>query len=291
MDFFVKLKYIAQEIRVFHWIKNLPIFVVLLWLTHVDWSTVGLLFVGFLALNFTSSIVYICNDLKDIEHDKKHPTKKNRPLAAGKLSHQEAYALVFLFALVVLGLLSIMQSGPFDALLLGMLALNFMYTFWLKQVPYIDLLVLGALLAIRSIAGFILLGLLPPAGVALLFFTFSLFSMSIDRLAELELTGGTTRKALKYYSRSVLKILMTMAMMLTVIFYFTAFAFIALPIVYTDIIYLTILLAMNSYVCSAYEEPKVVDFGGFSALLIDARIVSLITLFFLVLLSVILLFR
>ena len=78
------MKYL-KLIRIKHWIKNILIFIPLLCSGLINYNNVIDCIIGFFAFSFASSFIYIINDIKDIEKDKLHPTKKNRPLASGKV--------------------------------------------------------------------------------------------------------------------------------------------------------------------------------------------------------------
>ncbi|MCI0394363.1 MAG: decaprenyl-phosphate phosphoribosyltransferase [Chloroflexi bacterium] len=107
---------------------------------------------AFVLLCFMSSAVYIMNDLADIESDREHPTKRNRPLPSGRLSPAVAgVAAVFLAAgSLVTGLA---LSPKFGAILLAYLVMQIAYTFWLKQVVLLDVSVVATGFILRVAAG------------------------------------------------------------------------------------------------------------------------------------------
>ena len=85
------MKALIQIIRPSQWTKNIFVFVPLIFsknLTHKDFLIEVLL--GFLFFSLASSLVYVTNDLTDIEKDKLHKIKKNRPIASGKISKSQA---------------------------------------------------------------------------------------------------------------------------------------------------------------------------------------------------------
>jgi 4-hydroxybenzoate polyprenyltransferase len=138
------------------WAKNLLIFAPLVFdqkLTDPD--ALRNTFFGFVIFCLLSSSVYLINDIADVEADRKHPTKRNRPIASGKLSIPVAgIAAGFL---LVASLLSAYFIDPlFAGLALGYLLLNLGYSFKLKHVPILDVLILASFYVIRVGAGVLL---------------------------------------------------------------------------------------------------------------------------------------
>ncbi len=290
MELLVKLKYIFQELRWYQWYKGLLIFACLLWMRQVTATDINLLIAGFVAINLTSSIVYICNDLKDIPLDKKHPTKKLRPMAMGSLTPLEGYALLLMLCGLLFILLGLMGSPLFAGLLLIYVLLNFFYTFAGKHIPYIDLIILGILLSARVVAGFIIVGLMPSVALLITVFTLSLFMTSAQRLAELEVSGVLSRPALRHYDVTTLRFIMTLAMMLTVVFYFIALAFVGIPLVYTDALYFLILLYVNEIMMSA-ESAEEWARHGLIAFFRSKKLVTVGVVFLLTVLVIFMWFR
>jgi 4-hydroxybenzoate polyprenyltransferase len=135
------------------WTKNLVIFVPLVFdekLFQIEPLTRTL--IGFVMLCLISGAVYLINDLVDIEKDRQHPTKRNRPLASGQLSKSVATAAAILIPAVVLPL-SFLLDPAFGLILTGYLVLQIAYSFWLKNMVIIDVLVIAAGFVLRVAAG------------------------------------------------------------------------------------------------------------------------------------------
>ncbi|MEJ2559305.1 MAG: decaprenyl-phosphate phosphoribosyltransferase, partial [Anaerolineae bacterium] len=103
---------------------------------------------GSILKSFTSKI----NDLADIEKDRQHPTKRNRPLPSGQLSKSVATATAILIPLVVLPL-SFLLDVYFGLILTGYLVLQIAYSFWLKNLVIVDVMVIAAGFVLRVAAG------------------------------------------------------------------------------------------------------------------------------------------
>lgn len=145
---------ILREIRVYQWIKNILIFLPIL-LAHI--LPLGeyafKLILAFLGFSFVASSVYVLNDLLDISSDRLHPTKKNRPFASGQLN---AKVGLWLFPLLfILGITPSLVFLPieFNLILLFYFVLTTLYSFYLKRIYVIDILVLSLLYTLRLIAG------------------------------------------------------------------------------------------------------------------------------------------
>jgi len=143
-----------RAMRPQQWIKNLLLFVPLL-LAH-RWGELDKVIaccVGFIAFSACASAVYLLNDLLDIEADRHHPTKKDRPFASGRLPIQ--YGPFFSLGLLTLGFgLSLLALPlPFAGFLALYVLVNCLYSFWLKRKLAIDVIVLAGMYAIRVVAG------------------------------------------------------------------------------------------------------------------------------------------
>jgi 4-hydroxybenzoate polyprenyltransferase len=143
---------ILKLIRPTHWIKNLFLLVPVFFAGSIfQIERLEIIVLGMIAFNLIASAVYIINDLKDIEVDRIHPLKKNRPLATGAISRSTATLLLVFFIIIGLSLSYLLQP-VFFILLSSYLVLNIAYSFGLKNIPIVDLFIvsLGFLIRIHS---------------------------------------------------------------------------------------------------------------------------------------------
>jgi 4-hydroxybenzoate polyprenyltransferase len=102
-----------------------------------------------------SSVVYLVNDLVDIEKDRQHPAKRERPLASGKLSPRVAVVAAVLLAAFSLPSAYVMDRG-FAVIAVAYLIMMTLYSFWLKNIVIVDVLTVAAGFVLRVIAGVVL---------------------------------------------------------------------------------------------------------------------------------------
>ncbi len=107
---------------------------------------------GFALFCLISSVVYIINDIADIEADRKHPEKKKRPLPSGKLPIRVAWAAAIGLTVIVLPL-GWLLSPAFAGVLAAYLVINLAYSKWLKHIPIVDVLVIAAGFVLRVHSG------------------------------------------------------------------------------------------------------------------------------------------
>jgi 4-hydroxybenzoate polyprenyltransferase len=160
-----------RALRVHHWSKNILIFVPLI-LGHrwTDWPLVAQTALGFALLLAVTSSGYLINDLADLDADRRHATKRMRPIAAGQISPFKAMAVAAI--LLPLSLVVAFLLNPwFGAAILGYTTLTFGYSFGLKRVPLFDTFVIAGLFTLRLLMGAALMG--QPLPVWLV--TFSMF--------------------------------------------------------------------------------------------------------------------
>jgi 4-hydroxybenzoate polyprenyltransferase len=147
------LQALLKTMRPRQWTKNIFIFAALVFdkqllIFHAFVRTA----VGFVLFCLISSAVYIFNDLADIEADREHPEKKNRPIPSGKLPIGTALTAGILLVIVALSL-GFWLSPDFALVLAVYFLLNLAYSKWLKHVPILDVLVLAAGFVLRVGAG------------------------------------------------------------------------------------------------------------------------------------------
>ncbi|MGH3862128.1 decaprenyl-phosphate phosphoribosyltransferase [Actinokineospora sp.] len=162
---------------------------------------------AFAAFCLVSSAVYLVNDAIDVEADRAHPTKRNRPIAAGIVPVRLAYitSAVLLVASLALGLLT---GWPLVIVLAVYAAVQLAYCLGLKHQPVIDLCIVASGFLLRAIAGGAAAGI-PLSQWFLLVAAFgSLFMVAGKRYAEVvlfEKTGAKIRESLRKYSSSYLR--------------------------------------------------------------------------------------
>lgn len=180
-----------KALRPHHWAKNGLIFVPVVLAHQIDnpwlmwWS-----FLAFAAFCLAASATYLVNDLVDIEADRKHPTKRFRPLAAGLMNPAHARALVPLLVIAAATLaFQMAQPLMFLGALVTYLVLGQVYVFYLKRKLLVDVLALAALHVLRILAGNAATGI-PISAWLLAFAMFVFFSLALlKRYAELRETG------------------------------------------------------------------------------------------------------
>ena len=149
----ILMKNILILLRRHQYIKNLFIFTPLFFAAGImDGKLFINALIAFFAFSMSASAIYILNDYRDIEEDKKHPTKKHRPLASGAVD--KTVALFIMSCLMVVGLLIMallsIQSFFF---LLGYIFLNIAYSFGLKHISILDIVCISAGFVIRLFIG------------------------------------------------------------------------------------------------------------------------------------------
>ena len=147
------LNALLKTMRPRQWTKNIFIFAALVFdkqlLNPVSfWRTLA----GFGLFCLISSSVYIFNDLADVEADRQHPEKKNRPIASGKLSVRAARTAGVVLVLLAVGLAFFLTRG-FESVLALYFLINLAYSKWLKHIPIVDVLVIAAGFVLRVHAG------------------------------------------------------------------------------------------------------------------------------------------
>lgn len=191
-------------IRVPQWIKNLFVFVPLLFSMHLFESDYFLISLkGFFVFCLASSFIYIINDIVDLEADANHPKKKNRPLPSGRISKNNAMILSAVI-LIIIAALTFTTNKSFNFFLLGFVVLNILYSFYFKHIVILDVFSIAAGFSIRVLAGAAIISVPISDWLILTTMFISLFLGVMKRHSELiqvsDSATASTRKVLTDYS-------------------------------------------------------------------------------------------
>ncbi|MFD2418192.1 decaprenyl-phosphate phosphoribosyltransferase [Amycolatopsis pigmentata] len=199
---------VVKTARPRQWAKNVLVFVAPFTGAKITNGPVLLdALIAFAAFSLVASSVYLINDAIDVEADRAHPTKRNRPIAAGIVPVPVAYvaAVVFFAA----GLAVAFLANPNLAIVLGVYeAVQLGYCFGLKHQPVIDLAIVGSGFLMRAIAGGVAASITLSQWFLLVTAFGSLFMVAGKRYAEImlfERTGAKIRSSLKKYTASYLR--------------------------------------------------------------------------------------
>ncbi|MER7865246.1 decaprenyl-phosphate phosphoribosyltransferase [Amycolatopsis sp. WAC 04197] len=201
---------IIKTARPRQWVKNVLVFAAPFFAFSKSTDRSGLLIaalIAFAAFSLVASSVYLINDAIDVEADRAHPTKRNRPIAAGIVPVPVAFVAAGVFFAAGLGI-SFFASWQLAVVLAVYEAVQLGYCFGLKHQPVVDLAIVGSGFLMRSIAGGVAAGIALSQWFLLVTAFGSLFMVAGKRYAEImlfERTGAKIRSSLKKYSASYLR--------------------------------------------------------------------------------------
>ncbi len=196
-------RHLLVSLRPHQWTKNLLVFAALALTKHLfDADPLLKTFYAFVLFCALSGTVYLLNDVADLERDRLHPRKRNRPVASGALSPRTAAT-----AAVILGLTSLAASFllglAFAVSAASYLVLNLLYSFRLKEVVIVDVLAVSIGFVIRPVAGAIAIGVQISDWLLICTILLALFLTLAKRRHELTSLSGAAsrhRKILAEYS-------------------------------------------------------------------------------------------
>lgn len=218
-----KMKNYLILIRVKHYIKNLLIFIPLIFSgLYKDTFNVFITVLGFILFSFVSSIVYVINDICDVEKDKLHDVKRNRPLPSGKVSIKEAYLIIIVLALIclILGFVIYINTSIGVACLpLLYVLINILYSKWLKNIVLVDVVILVIGFLIRLFFGSLLIDTFVSNYLYLTVMAGAFYLGFGKRRNEIMKNNDKSRSVLKYYNKDFLDKNMYVCLALTIVFY------------------------------------------------------------------------
>lgn len=215
-----KLKNYLKLMRVKHYLKNFLVFAPLLFSGNFFEGNYFInTILSFIAFSFIASVVYIVNDIRDVEKDKLHPVKKNRPIASGNVTKVEGIILAIILFIIAMAINFFIKASILSfAILLAYLIINIAYSFGLKNVPIIDILILSIGFLLRVFYGASICNLNVSNWLYLTILSISFYLGLGKRRNEID-KSKDSRKVLEQYNRNFLDKNMYMCLSLTIMFY------------------------------------------------------------------------
>lgn len=199
---------ILKQIRVHQWIKNFLILAPLLFSGRLfDTNSLFLSLLTFLAFSFAASSIYVLNDIKDVESDRKHPIKQKRPLASGKLPMTTAIASAIVCILLTVSILAYLADFKLATIIVAYCTINILYSLYLKHISIVDCIVISVGFELRILAGCEGIDVQPSDFMLVVTFFLALLLAFIKRKGELKVLDKAAhghRKALSGYSIKLL---------------------------------------------------------------------------------------
>lgn len=218
----MRISDMIKLMRLHQYIKNLFIFLPLFFDARI--TETALLFnavIAFIAFSLTASAIYIFNDYHDIEEDRLHPTKKQRPLASGVISRPQAIiimAILFAAGVALMASLSLKAT----AILLAYVGINIAYSFKLKHVALLDVSIIAIGFVLRLFIGSAVTDIALSMWIVIMTFLLALFMALAKRRDDVLIyldTGKKMRKVIDGYNLQFLdSAMMIMASVVIVVY-------------------------------------------------------------------------
>ena len=246
-------KSFLQLIRIKDWLKNIILFLPLIFSGQIsNFEKYIDLFYAFIIFSLSASVIYIINDIVDIKSDRLHPIKKlKKPLANKSLTLNHALFILFILFLIISILIFLKKFLIYHLLIY--LFLNVLYSFVLKKIAFIDLLVLSFGYIIRLDVGSITVNVESSSLMIATIFSLSFYVLSLKRFAEFK-RNRDLRQSLKFYSVKKLYFLI----IISAISFFISF--IAHGLLINDLIIYTLPLVI--YLFFRYYKKAIKDSRG-----------------------------
>ena len=147
-------------IRPKQWFKNSFVIAPMIFSGSISLENAVMSLMGLIAFILSSSIVYIFNDINDLDYDKSHLNKRNRPLAAGNISIRNAFIFMILLFLILLIFLNLNKFSLYSNLILALyILINIFYSLKLKDIPLLELAILSSGFVLRLLFGALILSI------------------------------------------------------------------------------------------------------------------------------------
>lgn len=211
-------------LRTNQWLKNIFILAPVLFSFKIpDFSQIVNLLYATIGFCFISSAIYIINDWKDIESDRLHPKKKNRPLASGKIKLRAAFVLCVACIVISFSTYLFLIKNTGALLLLGTyFILNIGYCFKLKHIAIVDIMIVASGFVIRLLIGGITGNIIVSQWIILITFLLALLLVVGKRRHDVSIfeeTGYSLRKSINGYNTSFLNAIIIIIISAIIIFY------------------------------------------------------------------------
>jgi decaprenyl-phosphate phosphoribosyltransferase len=212
-----------QLLRPKDWAKNLFLFIPIFFAGELrNWIIYPNLILGFIAFCCIASSIYIINDYRDVEGDKKHPVKSKRPLAAETIS--KTASIVICILLIVTGFtIAFYIREKFLFVLSIYFIINVAYSFGLKNIPILDILIVAIGFVLRIKGGAVIAHIGVSEWLNIMIFLLALF-MAIGKRRDdvlVTLASGTDiRKSVKGYNLELLNVILALVCAVIVVAYF-----------------------------------------------------------------------
>ena len=203
------MKHYIQLLRPLQWIKNAFVFAPIFFSNHLlenkyFWPT----FIVFISFCLISSSIYCFNDLRDVEADRLHPKKRNRPIASGRISAKSGYVMMVLCMIGAFGVLPLARSVNTPYLYIIIAAywlMNIAYCLWLKQIAILDVSIIAVGFVMRVITGGVATDIWISHWLVLMTFLITLFLAFTKRNDDYRLyekTGQKPRVSITGYNKT-----------------------------------------------------------------------------------------
>ncbi|MBQ9652355.1 MAG: decaprenyl-phosphate phosphoribosyltransferase [Prevotella sp.] len=212
-------------IRPHQWIKNVFIFMPMFFggkLTDTyDWLQAIIAFASF---SFVASAVYCLNDIMDVEDDRRHPVKCNRPIASGKITIPQAMGIMVVLLTGATALLTLLTQNreAVAAVILGYFIMNTCYCTWLKHHAIVDVCIVAFGFVLRLIVGGLVTDTPLSKWIVLMTFLLTLFlsfAKRRDDVVRMEQTGEAPRKNTIRYNLTFINQAITITSAVTLVCY------------------------------------------------------------------------
>ena len=207
--------------RPHHYIKNVLIFLPIIFSKNIfNWEILKTTLIGCISFSLMASIVYILNDILDVEADRKHEKKKFRPIASGAVSIKGAIILAVILFIISIALNWLIKASLFAiCVFYGYLIMNILYSVKLKHIPIVDIVILAFGFMFRVIYGSMITSIAISDWLYITILAFSFYMGLGKRRNEYKKLGKDGREVLKYYNETFLTNNLYLCMALGIVFY------------------------------------------------------------------------
>jgi len=204
------------------YIKNLFIFLPLFFALKItDPALLINAVISFIAFSFTASAIYTFNDYQDIEEDRQHPKKKNRPLASGDISKSQAIVIMAVLGITGFSLMTILSLKSVGFMVTYVI-INIAYSFYLKHVAILDVMIIAIGFVLRLFIGSTVTNIPLSMWIVAMTFLLALFMALAKRRDDVLIyldTGKKMRKVIDGYNLQFLDTAMAIMASVVIVFY------------------------------------------------------------------------